>query len=194
MEGGRLPAHDNAQDDTTGTRRMTGTASQFVPDAHNTRDLRHAFGCFGTGVTVVTAATPSGPVGMTANSFSSISLLPPLVLWSPARSSQRHDAFVNASHFCIHVLSDQQLLIATHFANSGTDFGRFEWCLGPHGAPTLNGCLAEFHCDTEAVHPAGDHSLVLGRVRTVVRDGSDAKGLLFARGGFGTFTAMEDRS
>lgn len=173
---------------------MTRPARSFLPSSENTRDLRRAFGCFGTGVTIVTVETDAGPLGMTANSFSSISLVPPLVLWSPAKSSKRHDAFIDATHFCIHVLSDRQLELAHHFASSGTGFDRFDWHPGPHGAPTLEGCLAEFHCDRHAVHPAGDHSLVLGCVRTVVEHQSGAKGLLFEKGGFGTFLSMKATS
>ena len=159
----------------------------FEPNAENTRALRDAFGCFGTGVTVITARTPAGPLGMTANSFSSISLDPALVLWSPATASKRHDAFAQAETFCIHVLSHKQLELAKHFATDGTDFSRLAWEPGPLGAPALSGCLAEFHCDTFAVHPAGDHSLILGHVRQVVHTNSTAPGLLFEKGRFGHF-------
>ncbi|WP_227272206.1 flavin reductase family protein [Roseobacter weihaiensis] len=167
----------------------TTTSRRFVPTPERARDLRRAFGCFGTGVTIISTETPEGPLGMTANSFSSISLDPALVLWSPAKSSQRHDAFVQAAHFCIHVLGANQLTLAKHFATNGTDFTPFDWTAGPGGAPTLKGSLAEFHCDTYAVHPAGDHSLILGEVRHVVQHDSDHTGLLFDQGRFGHFSA-----
>lgn len=166
---------------------MTQGAHSFEPTAENTQDLRRAFGCFATGVTVVTAQTPDGPLAMTANSFSSVSLDPALVLWSPAKNSKRHDAFVHAPHFCIHVLAAGQFAQAQHFAANGTDFSCFDWHSGPGGAPVLGGCLAEFHCDTFAVHPAGDHSVVLGQIRHVVYQDGDAPGLLFKRGRFGQF-------
>lgn len=166
---------------------MTAGTVNFSPGGENTRALRDAFGCFGTGVTVITASTPVGPLAMTANSFSSISLDPALVLWSPARSSKRHDAFVNAPQFCIHVLSQNQLDLARHFATNGTDFDSVAWTNGPSGAPTLNGCLAEFHCDTYAVHPAGDHSIVLGQVTHVRNHNRPENGLLFDKGRFGSF-------
>ncbi len=166
---------------------MTRDTVEFAPDGENTRALRDAFGCFGTGVTVITVKTPQGPLAMTANSFSSISLHPPLVLWSPARSSKRHDAFVMAGQFCIHVLSQRQLPLAKHFASNGSEFDGFQWEEGPFGAPTLQGCLAEFHCDTHAVHPAGDHSLVLGLVRHVRNHNLCEDGLIFDKGRFGSF-------
>ncbi|WP_220799701.1 flavin reductase family protein [Roseobacter sp. OBYS 0001] len=166
---------------------MSG-AHSFEPTLDHTRALRDAFGCFGTGVTIVCAQTPDGPVGMTANSFSAISLDPPLVLWAPSSSSKRHAAFVAAQHFCVHILAAEQLKMAKHFASNGTDFDTFDWHEGPFGAPTLKGCLTEFHCDTDAIHPAGDHSLILGRVRHVVHDTSGGNGLLFDQGRFGQFT------
>lgn len=150
--------------------------------------LRRALGRFGTGVTVITALTDWGPLGMTANSFSSVSLDPPLVLWSPATSSKRHDAFVAASHFCVHVLGADQQALARHFAAQGHDFEGHPWTPGPDGAPMLAGCLASFHCETFAVHPAGDHSLILGRVHHLSEQAGDATGLLFDRGRFGQFS------
>jgi flavin reductase (DIM6/NTAB) family NADH-FMN oxidoreductase RutF len=165
----------------------------FAPAPDRTLDLRRAFGHFGTGVTVVTAMTETGPVGMTANSFSSISLDPPLVLWAPAVRSKRHDAFTGAAHFCVHVLGVDQLCMAEHFAMQGGDFDRFDWLSSTRGSPRLGGCLSVFHCDTHAVHPAGDHSLILGRVREVeLVETSDVPGLLFDKGRFGQFTAIDD--
>ncbi|MGZ2257477.1 flavin reductase family protein [Roseobacter sp. A03A-229] len=136
----------------------------------------------------MTTQTDAGPLGMTANSFSSVSLTPPLVLWSPALSSGRHDAFAQAAQFCIHVLSDKQLDLARHFAGNGDGFERFDWTAGPFGAPRLLGCLAEFHCNTYAIHPAGDHSLILGEVQQVIEGQVGGSGLLFDRGRFGHFT------
>lgn len=160
----------------------------FAPSADTTGDLRRAFGRYGTGVTVVTTRTADGPLGMTANSFSSVSLDPPLVLWSPATSSKRHDAFAQATHFCIHVLCSDQLPLAQHFASQGHDFNGFEWAAGPNDVATLKGCLATFHCAAHAVHPAGDHSLILGIVQHAAEHAGDATGLLFKQGRFGQFT------
>lgn len=166
---------------------MNGTTHHFTPSQDRQKALRRAFGCFGTGVTVVTVETENGPLGMTANSFSSISLDPPLILWSPAKNSKRHDFFVNAENFCIHVLSAHQLSLAEHFATQGSDFSQIDWGAGPLDAPAISGCLAEFHCTTHAVHPAGDHSLILGEVKHVMQSEEDAPGLLFDKGRFGRF-------
>ncbi|WP_299029303.1 flavin reductase family protein [uncultured Sulfitobacter sp.] len=160
----------------------------FVPDPTRTTDLRRALGQFGTGVALITAHTEAGPLGMTANSFSSVSLDPPLVLWSAARKSQRHDPFTNAASFCIHVLSADQMEIANHFAAQGHDFAPYLYDAGPNGAPTLHGCLATFHCDTYAVHAAGDHSIILGQITSAAIQPEEADGLLFKRGKFGRFT------
>lgn len=160
----------------------------FVPGPDASADLRRAFGHFGTGVTIVTVQTPQGPLGMTANSFSSISLDPPLVLWAPGKESKRHDAFATAAAFCVHVLGADQLALAQHFATQGHDFDAFGWIEGPNGAPTLSGCLATFHCDTYAVHPAGDHSLILGHVRHAATRAGEATGLLFDQGRYGIFS------
>ena len=110
---------------------MTVTVHSFTPTIERQKALRKAFGCFGTGVTVVTVFTDDGPVGMTANSFSSISLDPPLVLWAPSVLSMRHAYFAQAKEFCIHVLGADQLDIAQHFSKNGTDFSVVNWSSGP---------------------------------------------------------------
>jgi flavin reductase (DIM6/NTAB) family NADH-FMN oxidoreductase RutF len=163
----------------------------FTPTPDTTADLRRAFGRFGTGVTVVTTQTEDGPLGMTANSFVSVSLVPPLVMWCPATSSLRHDAFATAAHFCVHVLNADQLGLAQHFATQGHDFAEFDWSADPWGTPALSDCLATFHCTAHAVHPAGDHSLVLGEVAHVRERREPAAGLLFDQGRFGRFTPAD---
>ncbi|MFK7765132.1 MAG: flavin reductase family protein [Roseobacter sp.] len=171
--------------------QAAAAAITFEPTPDQSRALRRAFATFGTGVTVITTQTPHGPLAMTANSFSSISLDPALVLWSPAKKSQRHDAFTQAERFCIHVLSTAQQNMAHHFARDGLDFAPFDWQEGPFGAPELGGCLAAFHCDTFAVHPAGDHSIVIGQIQRVVQADLSTAGLLFSDGAFGQFTRLE---
>jgi flavin reductase (DIM6/NTAB) family NADH-FMN oxidoreductase RutF len=167
---------------------MESIMKSFTPDPTRSTDLRRALGQFGTGVALITAQTGEGPLGMTANSFSSVSLDPPLVLWSAARSSKRHDAFAAASAFCIHVLSADQIDVANHFAAQGHDFSPYAVEEGPNGAPTLHGCLATFHCDTYAVHRAGDHSIILGQITAAATQPEERDGLLFKRGRFGRFT------
>lgn len=167
---------------------MTDVMHSFIPDATRAKDLRQALGQFGTGVALITAQTDHGPLGMTANSFSSVSLDPPLVLWSAAKTSKRHNAFAAAPQFCIHVLQADQVALAKHFATQGHDFEGFDWKQGPNGAPTVEGCMAAFHCTTYAVHPAGDHSIILGEITHVEVDPRQSDGLIFKRGQFGRFT------
>jgi flavin reductase (DIM6/NTAB) family NADH-FMN oxidoreductase RutF len=176
----------------TSARAAAPAARSFRPDRSRQRDLRDAFGRFGTGVTVVTAQIENRPVGMTANSFTSVSLDPALILWSPALNSQRYVLFERAEHFCVHVLSEDQCALARHFAARGDGFERFEWSDGPDGAPALHHCLAEFHCSTYAIHPAGDHALILGEVRHVRHSACDTPGLLFERSMFGRFSTFPD--
>lgn len=162
----------------------------FTPSPETSRDLRRAFGRFGTGVTVVTVQSDHGPLGMTANSFTSVSLDPALVLWSVALSSKRCAAFVGAQHFAIHVLAADQTDLAQRFARQGLDFTADPWHLSPQGVPILHGCLAVFHCNTQAVHPAGDHALVIAQVDHAELPQDDRPGLLFERGKFGQLTDL----
>lgn len=147
------------------------------------RELRDALGRFVTGVTIVTTITADGPLGMTANSFSSVSLVPPLVLWSPARKSRRFPAFEAASHFAVHVLSDRQRALAERFAAAGAD--PFEGL--PHGrgagdVPLLPDCAARFECRHAAGYDGGDHLIVVGEVLRL--EVSEQPPLVFFRGGF----------
>lgn len=168
-------------------RLMTNDMTSFVPS--DGAALRNAFGRFGTGVTVITTATDHGPLGMTANSFSSVSLDPALVLWSAATRSKRHDAFAAAQQFCIHILAADQQDLAYHFAGQGHDFTKFDWTEGPNGSPALEGVLASFFCTTFAVHPAGDHSVIIGQITSAAACPGEGAGLLFDQGRFGTFSA-----
>lgn len=167
---------------------MNNDMTSFAPT--DGQALRNAFGRFGTGVTVITTQTAQGPLGMTANSFSSVSLAPPLVLWSAALHSKRHDAFAQAGQYCIHILGAHQKGLANHFASQGHDFTGFDWVIGPDGAPQLAGCLAAFHCERFAVHPAGDHSIIVGQISHAAACPGQGAGLLFDQGRFGTFTAQ----
>lgn len=153
------------------------------------RALRDAFGRFATGVTVVTTQTAEGPLGITANSFSSVSLDPPLVLWSPGKASRRFQPFADADTFAIHVLAEEQAPLCNDFARDGWDFAPHDWQPAPDGTPLLNGCLARFHCATQAIHDAGDHVIIVG----VVLDATERAGapLIFSAGQYGRFTSGE---
>lgn len=153
----------------------------------NAMQFRDALGRFATGVTLVTAMSDKGPVGMVANSFASVSLDPPLVLWSPARSSSRFPVFAAARHFAIHVLGFDQAHISSSFGRGGPGFDTLDHILNDHGAPLVDGVLARFECETHATHDGGDHLIVVGRVnRVTVGDGQP---MLFSQGKFGGFTA-----
>ncbi|MCV3273996.1 flavin reductase family protein [Roseobacter sinensis] len=167
-----------------GTRQMAALDG-FAAGPDTQRQLRSAFGRFATGVTVVTAQTPDGPIGMTANSFSSVSLDPPLVLWCPAKSSTRYAHFIAAQHFAIHVLGTEQEEIALGFAKSGTAFDGLDVTQTAEGVPLLGDCLARFECTTDQIHDAGDHAIVVGRVRAAAFREGDA--LIFCQGRFTRF-------
>ena len=161
----------------------------FIPGPDTHRAFRDALGRFATGVTVVTCQSDLGPLGITANSFASLSLDPPLVLWSPARSSRRFEAFANADHYAIHILSAAQQSLCRHFATQGHDFGGLEWSTNDQDVPLFENCLARFECTRHAIHEGGDHAIIVGLVtRAAIAEGEP---LLFAGGRYGGF---EDRA
>lgn len=135
-------------------------------DGISARDLRHALARFVTGVAVVTAAGPQGaPLGLTNNSFSSVSLEPPLVLWSLSCRSSQRTGFLAAGHFAINVLGAAQQELSARFAGAaGSRFGGVDWQAGLGGAPLLAGCIATFECSAAGHLPAGDHLLLFGQV------------------------------
>jgi flavin reductase (DIM6/NTAB) family NADH-FMN oxidoreductase RutF/2-polyprenyl-6-methoxyphenol hydroxylase-like FAD-dependent oxidoreductase len=143
-------------------------ASRRAQDASglNLRELRNAFGQYATGVTIVTARSEDGrQVGVTANSFSSLSLEPPLVLWALDRRAGSLAAFRAATHFGVSVLSAGQHHLSRLFATTGADkFAGTEAHDGPAGVPLLEGALAHFVCRTVRQLDAGDHVLVIGEV------------------------------
>lgn len=166
------------------TRRpMTETV--FIPGPDTTRAYRDALGRFGTGITVITTQTADGPLAMTANSFASVSLDPPLVLWCAAKKSQRYRAFTEAATYAIHILAEDQRPLAEHFARSGLEFDAIDWHRSDTGLPVLGGCIARFECRRSALHDAGDHTIIVGEVeRAALRSG---RGLLHKGGQYGTF-------
>lgn len=148
---------------------------------------RQVLGHFATGVTVVTAAPGGDPVGLAVNSFSSVSLEPALVAFCIARTSSSRAGILEAGSFCVNILGEDQEDVSRRFAVRGP--GKFKgtgWRPADSGAPILSGVLAWIDCDVEAEHEAGDHTIMVGRVRDleVVREG---RPLLFFRGGYGRF-------
>ncbi len=142
----------------------TKTIQHFVPSVETQRSLRDAFGRFATGVTVVTVGTDEGPIAITANSFTSVSMEPPLVLWSPQKSSKRSQYFVNADHFAIHILAADQDDLCWRVAKDMHALSGLDLVGNSEGVPLIDGCLARFECSQHAVHDGGDHDIIVGRV------------------------------
>ncbi len=169
-------------------RRAEGAAGHESEAPLDPRAFRRALGQFATGVTLITTreADSPAPVGITVNSFASVSLDPPLILWSAARGSMRHAHFSGAQAFAVHVLTNDQAALANRFSRSGGDFDGLAHDLNPEGVPVLPGTLARFECRTEATHEGGDHTIIIGRVLRFSM-AETAEPLVFARGAFGAF-------
>lgn len=150
-------------------------------------EFRTALGTFATGVTIVSARTAEGQlVGLTANSFNSVSLSPPLVLWSLARLARSYDAFRQVSHYAIHVLASDQQALAQRFATPGIDrFAGLTVTEGASGAPLISGCVATFECFNRSRYAEGDHVIFVGEVEDC-HHRTDASPLLYHGGQFHT--------
>ena len=154
----------------------------------NPEDLRAMLRRHVAGVAVVTTLTPDGaPIGLTVNSFTSVSLDPPLVSFCVANTASARPALERASRFAVTVLGADQAALASRFATSGVDrFAGVEWLRGTDGLPRLPGGLTWLSCVKEIEHPAGDHVIVIGRVHDL--EVAHAGGpLVFFRGGYGRF-------
>ena len=167
--------------------RSPSPSPQARPPEFSPAEFRQALGMFATGVTIVTARTDDGTlVGLTANSFNSVSLTPPLVLWSLARNAGSMAAFSAGSHYAINILSADQQALARQFAARGTDrYAGVDYTLGASGAPLLAGAAATFECFNRSRYEEGDHVIFVGEVeRCAHRVG--ASPLLFHGGSFYT--------
>lgn len=177
---------------TTRTAPGAGTPASktrtFAPGPDHLRDYRTALGAFATGVTVVTCQDESGPLGFTANSFSSVSLDPPLVLWCPSVESPRHDAFVAAPDYAIHVLELHQRELSIRFSEEARNFDGVDWEPDERGVPRINGCLTRLECRHFSAHGAGDHTIVIGSVEKVTHTAGSP--LLFGLGAYGRFSSV----
>lgn len=145
--------------------------------------LRRSLGSFSTGVTVITTLTPDGRrVGLTANSFSSVSMEPPLVLWSLSGRSPNRAVFEQCSHFAINVLAFDQQELCKRFATSAIadKFDGVACREGVGGVPLLDGAVAQFECSMHAQHPGGDHLIFIGKVEA--HRWSERVPLLFSQG------------
>lgn len=153
----------------------------------NSRALRDAFSLFATGVTIVTGTKPDGePVGVTANSFSSVSLSPPLVLWCLQNESTSCDAFAVGRPFSVHVLRSDQEREAMHFARrAAVKFASTEASARAAQPPRIEGALCRIGCVVDAQHAGGDHTIIVGRVTRCESHAGDP--LVFQNGVFGRF-------
>ncbi|MDX3971470.1 flavin reductase family protein [Bradyrhizobium sp. PUT101] len=175
--------------------RAPDPANEFASDNSqiDPRDFRNALGTYATGVTIITAAAPDGkPYGLTCNSFASVSLNPPLVLWSLVVYSSSLAIFQNASHFTVNVLGASQQALANKFAKSSDDkFAGVEWTPGLGNAPVLAESVANFQCRSVNRYYGGDHVIFLGAVEAYTYNAKEP--LLFARGAFGRFMTDDER-
>ena len=161
---------------------------------HDARQLRDALGRFPTGVTVITTQAPDGRLeGLTANSFSALSLDPPLVLWSLNRRSASMAGFQQSGHFAINVLSAAQSALSHRFATPQPNkFEGVGFELGLGGSPLLDGVLARFECQTQDTIEGGDHLLFVGRVHRISYGRGEP--LIFSSGRYCTALPMAGAS
>jgi flavin reductase (DIM6/NTAB) family NADH-FMN oxidoreductase RutF/DNA-binding IclR family transcriptional regulator len=162
-----------------------------MADASDGLAFRRVLGHFPTGVAVITGIDADGqPAGMAIGSFSSVSLDPPLVAFMPDKKSSSWPKFKDSGHFCVNILGSDQEDVCRTFAISGGDkFAELAWKPAGSGAPILDGVLAWIDCDIDVVHEAGDHWIVIGKVRELDTS-STAMPLVFFQGGYGRFSAL----
>jgi flavin reductase (DIM6/NTAB) family NADH-FMN oxidoreductase RutF len=150
------------------------------------REFRNTVGCFATGITIITTIDEDGgPVGFTANSFSSVSLDPPLVLFCLDRRVASFDAFHEDRSFAVNILSAEQGDLSQRFATSGPDkWNGVAFDSWDRGCPIFSGCLANFECDIHSIYEGGDHVVVIGEVVRMASAEEAPKPLLYYRGGY----------
>lgn len=161
---------------------MSVSADSLAPQEFDKKLFRNALGQFATGVTIVTA--PDGVdayVGVTASSFNSVSVDPPMILWSLDKGSRSLPAFECSEYFVVNVLAADQVSLSNHFARQQDDkFASVDFELDAQGVPALQGCSAWFHCKTRYLYEGGDHTIIVGEVLQFDSSGRD--GLLFHQG------------
>lgn len=147
-------------------------------------DFRRSLGRFATGVTIICCRDGDGrALGITANSFSSVSLDPPLILWNIAKVSRSLDAYINAEYFGVNVLAAGQEDLSVRFARSDVDpFAGLDHDESERQVPRIEGCIAWFECRTHAVHDSGDHYIIVGEV--IDYAAAEGEPLLFFRGNY----------
>jgi 3-hydroxy-9,10-secoandrosta-1,3,5(10)-triene-9,17-dione monooxygenase reductase component len=166
---------------------MDSSPNPDVLDAAETtpEHMRRVLGHFASGVVVVTTAGAGGPAGFTCQSFASLSIDPPLIMFGPSRASATWPRIGHQGRFCVNILAQHHDEISDQFARSGTDkFAGVAWSPGASGLPILHGVCAWIECTLEAEYDGGDHTIVVGRVQTMWADVSPVP-LLFHRGSYG---------
>lgn len=173
---------------------MSKTSSPDNPArAIDQREFRDTMSQFCTGVVIATGAPDGVPAGFAAQSFVSISLDPPLIALSPAKSSSSWPKLRAAGSLCINILSEKQQTLCNHFARSGGDkFADVVWHAGRNGAPRLEGVIAHIECELRDEVEAGDHTIAIAEVGHIERTFDGAGPLLFFQGGYGGFAAFGD--
>jgi 3-hydroxy-9,10-secoandrosta-1,3,5(10)-triene-9,17-dione monooxygenase reductase component len=152
--------------------------------------FRAVLGRFCSGITVITALGADGPLGLTCQSFSSLSLDPPLVLFSPARTSRTWPRIREVGRLCVNVLAEGHCELSAAMARSGTDkFAGVRWDTSAHGAPRLGGAVAWLDCVVEAEYDGGDHTIVVAAVHGLSADPS-ARPLLYYQGRYAALAAL----
>ena len=161
---------------------MSDSADSSQAQPIDPREFRSALGMFATGVTVVTTVTTEGrPIGLTCNSFSSVSLKPPLILWSLSLYSPNLQSFLQAPYFAVNILAAEQEELSKRFASPMKDrFADLEWSAGEGGIPLITGSAAQLQCRNETRHYSGDHVVLIGQVLQFSY--RDAEPLVFVRG------------
>lgn len=154
------------------------------------REFRHALGCFATGVTVITSIGPRGELlGNTVNSFTSVSLDPPLILWCMGRHAMSLRSYLSTDQFVVNILSSDQQHLSAAFAKAGADkFSGIDYETGVTGCPILTGAAAVFECKTRHTYMGGDHVIFVGEVVSAAFE-PNGEPLLFHRGKYGRLAA-----
>ena len=160
-----------------------------VADAIDSAAFRRVLGRFCTGVTVITGLGPGGPLGLTCQSFSSLSLDPPLILFSPARTSTTWPKIREIGRLCVNILAEEHSHVSIQMSRPATDkFAGVRWDKSPLGSPRLAGAVAWLDCTLEAEHAGGDHTIVVAAVHSLSTDPT-ARPLLYYQGQYTSLAA-----
>ena len=169
---------------------MTESTGNARGQTFNSRQLRDALSSFATGVTIMTCSGKDGtPMGLTASSFNSVSMDPPLILWSITKTAFSAEHFRTAAHFAVHILATDQVPLSNTFARSGAEkFLNADYHIDPNGVPVIQGSACRLDCRTWAVYEGGDHWIIVGEVLAL--DHTDKDSLVFSGGTYATATPL----